>query len=117
MLAGSLKTARRWGVAMARKTVKGLVIRPTGSPNIFKKKVKSTPAGLDLVQLPEAIPAELAGNYAVWSPDGLRIVGSGSTIEEALAIAALEDGRLVQRVPAAIGACSLVEIKPKPIQG
>ena len=110
---------------MARKIVKGPVIRPAGGYGTFKNKGKNKTkltatlrnTTVKPAQLPEAIPAKLAGKYAVWSPDGLRIVGSGPTIGEALAIAALEDGRLVQRVPAEIRARSLGGTKSTPIDG
>jgi hypothetical protein len=32
---------------------------------------------------PESIPRELAGRWIAWSADGLRIIGSGTTLKEA----------------------------------
>jgi hypothetical protein len=94
---------------MAKRSVKGPITRPAGRfrPSNGKKKAKPAANGREVMQFPEAIPAEMAGKYVVWSPDGLRIVGSASTVTEALAIADLEDGRLIQRVPKAIRAHSL----------
>jgi hypothetical protein len=95
---------------MGRKRIRSKLFRRLGAGighAILKHKiqVKLSPTGpipkhaLSQVGFPEAIPAELAGKYAVWSPDGLGIVGSASTIEEALVIASRVAGRLVQRVP------------------
>jgi hypothetical protein len=35
-----------------------------------------------------SLPLELAGRWVAWSSDGLRIIGSGKTLEEAEAVAA-----------------------------
>ena len=35
-------------------------------------------------QEPETIPRELAGRWIAWSADGLRIIGSGKTFQEAV---------------------------------
>lgn len=37
---------------------------------------------------PASIPPSLAGRWVAWSADGLRIVGSGTTLAEAIAEAA-----------------------------
>lgn len=102
---------------MARKFVKGPVIRPVGQFGPFKSKKKASTTVRTSTHFPETIPAELAGKYAVWSPDGLRIVGSASTLAEALEIADLEDGRLVQRVPKAIRSPALGETEPTAVEG
>jgi hypothetical protein len=36
---------------------------------------------------PQSMPIELAGRWVAWSADGLRIIGSGKTLEEAEAAA------------------------------
>jgi hypothetical protein len=36
---------------------------------------------------PESIPRELAGRWIAWSADGLRIIGSGTTLKEAEKVA------------------------------
>ena len=33
---------------------------------------------------PQSIPRELAGRWIAWSADGLRIIGSGATFQEAI---------------------------------
>jgi hypothetical protein len=108
---------------MSRKFVKGPVIRPTArrKPRAAQEMAKTTPAFRGSIDdrsgFPDTVSASLAGRYAIWSPDGLRIVGSGSTLDEALAIAGLEDGRLVQRIPAAIRVRSLGGTEPRPVEG
>jgi hypothetical protein len=91
---------------MAKKLVEGPVIRPAGRYGPFKnkKRAKGSATVRTFTHFPETIPAEMAGKYVVWSPDGMQIVGSGSTMAEALEIAAFEDGRLIQRVPKTIHA-------------
>jgi hypothetical protein len=39
-------------------------------------------------KVPQSMPLELAGRWVAWSSDGLRIIGSGTTLEEAVAVAA-----------------------------
>lgn len=41
--------------------------------------------GMDKTQphQPESVPLELAGKWIAWSGDGLRIIGSGLTLDEA----------------------------------
>lgn len=41
----------------------------------------------DELQFPDPVPAELAGKWVAWDDDALHIVGSGDTIEEAIASA------------------------------
>jgi hypothetical protein len=36
---------------------------------------------------PQAIPRDLAGRWIAWSGDGLRIIGSATTLKEAQAVA------------------------------
>ena len=52
---------------------------------------------------PQAVPASMAGQYVVWSPDGLTIRGHGETIDEALAMArsGKGDGHVIQKIPPA----------------
>ncbi len=38
-------------------------------------------------KVPQSMPLELAGRWVAWSSDGLRIIGSGKTLEEAEAVA------------------------------
>jgi hypothetical protein len=52
-------------------------------------EVKSRADQLDSpIQEPEILPLSLAGKWVAWSSDGMRIVGSGDTIEEAERLAA-----------------------------
>ena len=41
--------------------------------------------GMDKTQphQPESVPLELAGKWIAWSGDGLRIIGSGDTLDDA----------------------------------
>jgi hypothetical protein len=41
----------------------------------------------DTIDEPQSMPMELAGRWVAWSADGLRILGSGKTLEEAEAVA------------------------------
>ncbi len=94
------------------------MIRLAGHRGPFQsKKQKPTVMVLDPAPFPETIALELAGKYVVWSPDGLRIVGNGSTMAEALEIAAIEDGRLIQRVPKALRAHTLGGTEPPTSEG
>ena len=38
-------------------------------------------------KVPQSMPLALAGRWVAWSSDGLRIIGSGKTLEEAEAVA------------------------------
>jgi hypothetical protein len=38
---------------------------------------------VDQANEPQSIPRELAGRWVAWSADGLRIIGSGATLNEA----------------------------------
>jgi len=51
---------------------------------------------------PAAVPASMAGQYVIWSPDGLRISGHGKTIAEArdMAGGGRGDGRVIRKIPA-----------------
>jgi hypothetical protein len=51
------------------------------------------------LQFADAIPPELAGKWLVWSSDRLKIVGSGETFKEALAIADASPGRVIAWAP------------------
>jgi hypothetical protein len=44
-------------------------------------------AEIDTIDEPQSMPMELAGRWVAWSADGLRIIGSGKTLEEAEAVA------------------------------
>lgn len=39
------------------------------------------------LEFPDPVPAELAGKWVAWDEDALHIVGSGDTMEEAMASA------------------------------
>jgi hypothetical protein len=39
------------------------------------------------MQFPDPVPAELAGKWVAWDEEALHIVGSGETMEEAIASA------------------------------
>jgi hypothetical protein len=41
----------------------------------------------DQTNEPQSIPRELAGRWIAWSGDGLRIIGSGTSLKEAEAVA------------------------------
>jgi hypothetical protein len=41
----------------------------------------------ETIDEPQSMPMELAGRWVAWSSDGMRILGSGKTLEEAEAIA------------------------------
>jgi hypothetical protein len=45
-------------------------------------------AEVDKSKVPQSMPLALAGRWVAWSSDGLRIIGSGKTLEEAEAAAA-----------------------------
>lgn len=40
---------------------------------------------------PELIPRELAGRWIAWSADGLRIIGSGASLKDAVEVASAAD--------------------------
>ena len=48
---------------------------------------------------PQKVPAALAGRFVAWSPDGLQILGSGLTIDEARANAGGSARLIFQKVP------------------
>lgn len=48
---------------------------------------------------PQEVPSSLAGKYVAWSPDGLRILGHGSTLAEARISAGDRAGLLMQNIP------------------
>jgi hypothetical protein len=52
-------------------------------------------------KVPQSMPLELAGRWVAWSSDGLRIIGSGKTLEEAEAAAAAagEDDPMLEVAP------------------
>jgi hypothetical protein len=51
------------------------------------------------IQRPETIPADLAGRWVAWSPDGLKILGHGATIAEARSSAGNLANLVISRVP------------------
>jgi hypothetical protein len=50
-------------------------------------KPQTNPPGSSSLE-PEVLPLSLAGKWVAWSSDGIRIVASGSTIDEANQLAA-----------------------------
>ncbi len=57
------------------------------SQNTAKNPRSGRRVEADQSKVPQSMPMELAGRWVAWSSDGLRIIGSGKTLEEAEAAA------------------------------
>ena len=60
------------------------IVMGNGRTSVKKKGVDGGAKKVKRAPEPESIPRELAGRWIAWSSDGLRIIGSGTTFQEAI---------------------------------
>ncbi len=74
--------------------------RPPARTTIGSTRLPDETVGpIKVLHRPQAVPSSLAGKYVAWSPDGLRILGYGSTLADARIDAGGRPGLLIQRIP------------------